>query len=157
MKMKILATSIVAILSTSPVLADKISGGPRANFAKGTLVVPCVKILHSDNKDLEGHFFDVVLKQQGDSLSYEVVFGELEDDAVCLPSIEAMLLSDSDTEDSQGSLEDFLSNPEDQPGDRPGDQPGDRPGDQPGDKPGDKPGDRPGDKPGDRPGDQPTR
>ncbi len=110
MRMKILVVSIIAVLAATPVIAkDRISGGARANFAKGTLVIPCVKILNSDNLELEDHFFDVILEQRGKSLNYEVVFGELESDEACLPSIQAALENDDDTEDTDGSLEDILS------------------------------------------------
>jgi hypothetical protein len=47
--------------------------------------VTCIKILNSGNPELDGGFFDVVLKQRGKSLNYEVVFGELEDPEVCQP------------------------------------------------------------------------
>ena len=102
MKQKLLATTILTILSTSPVLADDISGGPRADFGRKELIVPCVKIIDSDIKGLSGLFFDVALKQKGESLIYEVTFGEMEDDEVCIAAAEAMLEADSDTSDVDG-------------------------------------------------------
>jgi len=113
MKIKILTASVIAVLSMGSVIAkekpaDRISGGARADFKQGTLVIPCVKIANSGDENLEGRFFDVVLKQRGKSLNYEVVLGELEDEATCQPAIDAMLENDNDSEDSDGSLEDVL-------------------------------------------------
>ncbi|MDQ7089347.1 MAG: hypothetical protein Q9M50_01695 [Methylococcales bacterium] len=110
---------------------DRISGGARADFERGELIIPCVKILQSGNPELDGGFFDVVLKQRGKSLNYEVVFGELEDKATCQPAIDAMLQSDEDSEDSDGGLVDVLGEQLDNAPEGEGIQPAPSEGDQP--------------------------
>ena len=102
MKQKILATTILTILSTDPVLSDDISGGARADFGSRELIVPCVKVLNSDNEELNGLFFDVVLRQRGKSLNYEVILGDQEEGEVCITAAEALLEVDLDTSDIEG-------------------------------------------------------
>ena len=99
----ILAVIIFSLLSSSTALADDISGGARADFSTQELIVPCVKIMNSGDEELDGHFFDIVLKQRGQSLNYEVSFGEPEESATCYSAIDAMLDSDTDTTDTEGS------------------------------------------------------
>lgn len=108
MKREILATSILSILTTSSAFSDDISGGARANFGKNELVVPCVQVLNSDNDDLNGQYFDLVLKQKGKSLNYEVVVGVPEESETCIAAIDAMLANDDDTSDINGTATDII-------------------------------------------------
>ena len=103
MKQKLLATTLLTILSTSTVLAgDDISRGARADISNRVLIVPSVKVLNSGIDNLDGLYFDMTLEQRGKSLNYEVISGEQEDAAVCIPAAEAMLEADSDTSDIDG-------------------------------------------------------
>ncbi len=95
-------TLILFVLSSPAVFADDISGGPRVDFGRKELIVPCVQIVNSGNPDFDGRFFDVAFKQRGKSFNYELVLGNEEDPEACVAAIEQMLADDEDTTDTEG-------------------------------------------------------
>ena len=75
-------TGIILGLSVNMALADRIGGGPRADFHTDELVIPCVKVTGLSDVT-EGMFFDVVLTRRGASFNYELSTVEPEDLDLC--------------------------------------------------------------------------
>ncbi len=99
MKKSLIATTILAVLSTNQVIADDISGSARYNLHKSELIVPCVLVNDPDGS-LDGKYYDVTLIQRGSSLNFEVTFAEEETDAdACLEAAKILFANDEDTTD----------------------------------------------------------
>lgn len=89
-------------LSCNLAWADKISGGPRADFSLDELKVPCVKVVNS-NEPYNDQFFDVIFKRRGNSFNYELIFAERENDGYCQKVADFSAFEDDDFDDDSNT------------------------------------------------------
>ncbi|PKM13057.1 MAG: hypothetical protein CVV13_02930 [Gammaproteobacteria bacterium HGW-Gammaproteobacteria-3] len=82
-------------VSCSMVWADKIGGGPRADFRDDTLTIPCVKVQNSPEAFNE-QFFDIVLERRGKSFNYELTQAVSEDQELCQSIADFAAFKDDD-------------------------------------------------------------
>ncbi|OQK15327.1 hypothetical protein AU255_17805 [Methyloprofundus sedimenti] len=101
MKKRLISISVLMALSSNQLIADQISGGPRVNLHSGEVFIPCVNV-DDPGGEYDGRYFDVKLVQRADS--FDFIFGEEEQEGVCIKLIEASLNADDDTSDVNGNL-----------------------------------------------------
>lgn len=100
MKLKtIMFTGALLTFAVNSAIADRIGGGPRADFHNDELVVPCVKVTGlSDNT--EGMYYDIILKREEGTFSYELFTAEPEDATFCASIANIAAFEDDDFDDS---------------------------------------------------------
>ena len=92
-------TSAILAASVNGALADRIGGGPKADFHNDELIIPCVKVTGLSDAT-EGAFFDVVLSRQDKSFTYELFTAEPENAALCEAIANFAKFEDDDFDDS---------------------------------------------------------
>lgn len=76
------AVALTSTFAWSLAHADKIGGGPRADFRDDKLTVPCVNVDHL-SPAIDENYYDIVLDRRGKSYNYELITALPEDTALC--------------------------------------------------------------------------
>ena len=92
---------VMLAVSVNMAVADRIGGGPRADFHTDELIIPCVKVTGLSDIT-EGMFFDVILSRRGSSFNYELSTAVPEDIGLCEAIANFAEFEDDDFDGSDG-------------------------------------------------------
>ena len=95
MKYKLILAGLFGMIMGNSAIADEIGGSPVYDSKKAELRIPCVLVENLD-PGLDGSYFDVILKQRGSSMNFELSFAALEDGVVCEAAAAAADVLDDD-------------------------------------------------------------
>lgn len=106
------AVSAVTLLMAQAASADSITGTAKADFNNDEIQVPCVQI-EGYGEELDGQYFDIIMKRRGASFNYELVLAELEDTAMCEDIANYAIFVDDDADDDSVEDDDDADNGDD--------------------------------------------